>query len=156
MLPGNCFGWGCGQTLAYWLEVQFILDRVSSFWMQIYTKNIICFNLKKIQFLSPALDVLLGRHLLGLLHLNRPLHHLPHRPPQGSPPGGVDLTKLDLLASSALEGWKRTRTRNNWLFRATFSVCYSQCSEKLNQQRQDLWGCDIWEIMDYDNIFFFI
>ena len=35
------------------------------------------------------MDLLPGWYLPGLLHPDRPVHQLPHCPPQGSAPGGV-------------------------------------------------------------------
>ena len=119
MLPGNCFGWGCGQTLAYWLEVH-LADCVFRFSMQLCIKNIVVSWI--IRIVSSALDVLFGWHLLGLLHLDRPLHHLSHHPPQGTAPGGVDLTNLDLKLCS--RGEEENKNLQQLTFFSNISVCY--------------------------------
>ena len=105
----------------------------SPFWWTILMQS-----LKQCYISFSALDLLFGRHLPRLLRPDRPVHHLPHRPPQGPASGGVgDVQHQAVLFMSFVTGRRQEKHFTLFSLNSTHLTFSIQWKSLRNQVKKE-------------------
>ena len=101
------------------------------------------------------MDLLPGWYLPGLLHPDRPVHQLPHCPPQGSAPGGV-VQQLVLLCSRGISSTTCLQLQAHQPFFQAFFSSYEEWGQTATDCRHILNTVNSWIPQAYMDIWWLL